>query len=228
MGMDLPSELLVLRNAILKMGAAVEQRVDQATEALLTGDMDLAMRVRRGDDEIDQMEIDNEEECLHILALTQPVAGDLRFVLAVLRMNYELERIGDLSKSVAKRATDLKQLGVTELPPALINMAYEARRMFADAMLALVENEASIAHSVRRADQRVDDLQKEVFAWAQDEIPRHVEITEGAIDMLSIARKLEQIGDLSTSIAEDVIFLIEGTVIRHEKLKPSPRSKEDR
>jgi phosphate transport system protein len=217
MPIELPGELTNLRRNILKMGAAVEQRVEQSVEALLTGDVELAGHVRGGDDEIDQMEIDNEEECLHILALAQPVAGDLRFVLAVLRINNELERIADLAKSVAKRSIDLVELGISELPPALVNMAYETRRMFSDALAALAESEASLAQRVRSADDRVDDLQKEVFRWAQTEIPRHVEITSAALDMLSIARKLERIADLSTGIAEDVIFLTQGTVVRHEK-----------
>lgn len=218
MPMQLLKELVDLRRNILTMGAAVEQRIHWAMRALLEGDMEAAQLVRKGDNEIDRMEIINEEECLRILALTHPVAGDLRFVLSAMRINTNLERIADMARSVAKRAIDLHQLRTVEMPPSLATMATETEHMFVSAMKALADEDADLAQRIRKDDQRVDDLQKEVFAWAQVEIPRHVEDTEAAIDVLSIARKLERIADVCTNIAEDVIFMSKGSLVRHEHL----------
>ena len=116
MALDLQTELTNLRRSILHMGASVEQRVRWAVDALNEFDVDLAKRVRSSDQEIDDMEIDIEEECLRILALLQPVASDLRFILAVMRMNVDLERIGDLARSIAKRVIDLTSLPHAETP----------------------------------------------------------------------------------------------------------------
>ncbi|MHC5023026.1 MAG: phosphate signaling complex protein PhoU [Planctomycetota bacterium] len=216
MPIDLATELIELRRSVLSMAASVEERVNQAVEALLNDDPELARLIRAGDDEIDRMEIDNEEECLRILALTQPVASDLRFVLAAMRINGQLERSADLARSIAKRVIDLDRVARRlTLPDALVTMARETQRMFSGAISALVEEEPAQARKIRVADQRVDDLQKEVFAWAQELIPRDVSMTAAAIDVLSVARKFERIADLSTNIAEEVIFLVEGTLVRH-------------
>lgn len=215
--MDLQRELTELRRAILTMAGAVEQRVEQAIDALLEGDAALARRVREGDREIDAMDVEIESACLRILALCQPVAADLRFVLSVMRINTDLERVGDEAKSIAKRVLDLGEAPTFEMPPMLREMADAARRMLNDALTALAEEDAQLGRRIRRADEQVDDLQKEVFAWAQDQIPRNVEGTRAAIDILSIARRLERIADLSTNVAEDVIFLTEGSLVRHAR-----------
>ncbi len=215
MPIDLPVKLTELKQAILVMGANVEHRVKQATMAILNRDEAAAATVRAGDDEIDRMELDIEEECLRILALSHPVAGDLRFVLAVMRINSELERIADLARSIAKRAQDLQRMETLSFPPGLKLMAEETRGMLSGVLTALSDQDAEFARRIRLADDRVDDLLKEIFAWIQEEIPRHVEHTEQAIDVLSVARKLERIADLATNMAEEVIFLIEGEIVRH-------------
>ncbi len=217
MAIDLQTELIECRRAILSMGAAVEQRVNHAIDAMLRNDYDTARTVRRSDAEIDEMDLDIEAECLRILALSQPVAGDLRFVLAVMRINADLERIGDCAKSIGKRVMSLANGRPITVPKSLVDMASATRTMLANALLALANDDAQLSRRIRRDDQRVDDLQKEVFAWVQEEIPRNVEAAKSTIDVLSIARKLERIADLCTNIAEDVIFLVEGSVVRHKK-----------
>jgi phosphate transport system protein len=206
-----------LRRAILTMGSAVEQRVGDAIEALFRNRVDLAERVRHGDREIDAMDVDIEAECLRILALAQPVAADLRFVLAVLRMNTDFERIGDEAKSIARRVLDLAEADAIEYPPILHEMAEASRNMLGDALTALTDGNADLGRQVRQADETVDELQKKVIVWVQEEIPRRVEATRAAIDILSIARRLERIADLATNVAEDVIFLIEGAQVRHAR-----------
>ena len=137
--------------------------------------------------------------------------------MAVLRINSNLERIGDKAKTIAKRIIDLTDCQPLSMPAALIEMAHEARKMLSDALTALANEDADLCRHVRMSDDRVDALQKELFNWAHSEIPRHVESTHAVIDVLSISRALERIADLSTNIAEDVIFIVEGSVVRHRK-----------
>jgi phosphate transport system protein len=212
---DLQDELTDLRRAILSMGASVEQRVNRAIDSLLSSDLELAREVGGGDEEIDAMDVDIEAECLRILALSQPVAGDLRFVLAVMRINSDLERIADMAEGISKRVIDLQSQTPIAVPSAVVEMAGSARRMLAEALSAFADEDVALCLRIRRSDRQVDDLQREVFAWIQDEIPRHVEATRAAIDILSIARKLERIADQATNIAEDVYFIVKGAVIRH-------------
>jgi len=217
MGINLVTELVEVRRAILSMAASVEHQVDQAIVALTAKDVALARKVQAGDDEINYQEIDIENECLRILALTHPVAGDLRFVMAVLRINGNLERIGDKAKAIAKRVIDLADCIPLQLPPALDEMALQTRRMLGDALTSLANEDAALARQVRQADDPVDNLLREVFTWGHREIPRQVEATQAVIDVLSISRALERVADLSTNIAEDVIFLVEGAIVRHRQ-----------
>jgi len=209
-------ELREVKRNILSMGATVEQRLRMAIDGLLKRDVDAARLVRAGDAEIDQMEVDLEEECLRILALSAPVASDLRFVLSIMRINGELERVADLARSIAKRAIDLYRLDRIDYPSAVNTMADAAQSMFSDALVALSDGDTAMARKVCKADDRVDDLQKEVFAWVQEHLRDDPDDIEALLDVLSVARKLERIGDISTNIAENVIFLAEGTVVKHQ------------
>lgn len=216
--MELRKELDLLRRQVLKMGASVEHRVAEAIDALLKGDIAEAREVRTGDDEIDAMDLDIEAECLRILALGHPVAGDLRFIFSVIRINNDLERIADLAKSIAKRVIAMQDYPTAIEPPsALTEMARCTLRMLSDALAAMSNEDAALCNHIRRADDQVDDLLKEMFIWAQTTIPQNVDMTGPAIDLLSIARKLERIADMTTNIAEDVIFIIEGQVVRHTR-----------
>lgn len=218
MSVDLQSELTELRRQILRMGASVESRVRQAAAALIDHDVVTAREVRTGDDEIDEMDLDIEEECLRILALSQPVAGDLRFVLSVLRINTELERIGDCAKGIAKRVLALESnFENITLPGTVRAMCTYTLNMLSNALNALSRGDSELARQVRRDDDRVDDLQKEVFAWVQGTLPDQIDAMQSILDVLSIARKLERIADMATNISEDVIFLVEGEVIRHRE-----------
>jgi phosphate transport system protein len=216
MAMDLISELVEVRRSILSMAAIVEQQVDRALNALQSMDIALARLVKAGDEEINNLELEIENECLRIFALTHPVASDLRFVMAVLRINSNLERIGDKAKSIAKRIIDLVDCAPVRMPPALLEMSLKTRQMLGEALTALANEDADLGRRVRMSDDPVDALQREVFNWAHREIPAHVESTHAVIDVLSIGRALERIADLSAAIAEDVIFLVEGSIVRHK------------
>ena len=215
MTMNRDAELVEIRRMILSLGATVEARLRCICQAVTDLDLEAANLVRHGDREIDEKEVEIEQACLRVLALSHPVAGDLRFLLAVLRINGDLERIGDLVKGIAKRILDLERAPSVELPDALPQMATYARDMVDDALSALADEDADRCHHIRRADKRLDDLQKEVIVWVHQSIPEQVETTQGAIDALSMARAFERIGDLATNIAEDVIFLVRGAIVRH-------------
>jgi len=217
MGMSLVNELVEVRRSILSMAASVERQVDRSLSALMDKDIALARLVKAGDEEINQLELDIENECLKIFALTHPVAGDLRFVMAVLRINSNLERIGDKAKSIAKRVIDLTDCIPLAFPRAMSEMAVKTRKMLSDALTAMANEDADLCRTVRMSDDDVDRLQKDIFNWAHQEIPAHVESTHAVIDVLSISRALERIADLSAAIAEDVIFLVEGSIVRHRK-----------
>jgi len=220
---NLAKELVELRKMILTMGAAVEQSLQRTLDALHTHNTELALEVRLHDKKIDRMELDIEEECLRILALSQPVAGDLRFVLAVMRINTNFERVADMAKSICKRILSIDKIMWIALPPALNVMANQTQYMLADTLRALADQDANLARQIRSSDDQVDDLLKEIFIWVQAEIPSHIEHTVAAIDYLSIARKLERIADVCTNIAADVIFLSEGHLVRHSDGKNAPK-----
>jgi len=215
MSAERTEDLTALRRHILTLGSTVEQRVASVHRAMTNRDAQTAKVVRRADTDIDRAEVAIEEECLRVLALIHPVASDLRLVLCVLRVNTELERIGDLAKSIAKRVIDLKKIGAPPTPELLIEMSKSAQSMFANALSALADDDAELARTVLRSDDEVDKQLKGMFQWAQHAIPNQVEQTNAIIDQLSIARKLERIADHTTNIAESVIFLNEGSVVRH-------------
>ena len=217
MAIDLRTEIVNLRRGLLAMGAATEQRLDFAVRALLEQDVAAAAAVKAGDNEIDAMEVDLETQCMKVLALGAPVAHDLRFVLSVVRISADFERIADLSRGIAKKVIRWSDSSrPVEVPGALADMAEAAKTMLADVLAALSDEDPELCREVRRADRRVDDLNKEVVAGARQLIQDDVARTAEGIDLMQIAQRLERIADITTNIAEDVIFLVEGRVVRHE------------
>jgi phosphate transport system protein len=216
MAIDLKTEILNLRRGLLAMGAATEQRLDFAVRALLEQDVAAAAAVKAGDNEIDAMEVDLETQCMKVLALGAPVAHDLRFVLSVVRISADFERIADLSRGIAKKVIRWSDSSrPVEVPGALADMAEASKTMLADVLAALSDEDPELCREVRRADRRVDDLNKEVVAGARQLIQDDVSRTAEGIDLMQIAQRLERIADITTNIAEDVIFLVEGRVVRH-------------
>ena len=218
---NLGDELLKLRRLLLSMAAQVEQRVNHAVEALLRHDLRLAERVREGDDEIDQFDISVEAECMEIIALHHPVARDLRYVLAALRINADLERIADLARSIAKRSIKLEYTRPVHPPPMLGTLARSVSDMLARSLEALAEHDAELAMSVRQSDRAVDGIYKELMGWAVQRVASSAAEAKPLMDLVSVLRSLERIGDLSTNIAEAVVFSVNGTVVRHEPVELS-------
>jgi len=214
---DLDLELVRLKRELLTMSASTEARVSESLQALLNRDYALADRIRGSDDEIDKMEVDIEAACLRVLALYQPMASDLRFVLAAMRINSALERMADLARSVAKRAMKLAEKPPVIIPNELREMTEATRRMVADTMLSLSSQDADLAAQVRRSDPMIDAKNRELYAWVIREIPGHLDQVQPIIDLLLATRTIERIGDTASQIAEDVIFMVGGAIVRHTK-----------
>ena len=208
-------EIERLKKHILTLSALVEESLHNAIKSLIRRDEKLARQVIKGDDDIDQMEVDVEEECLKILALHQPVAIDLRFIIAVLKINNDLERIGDLAVNIAERTIFLcakEPLDISFDFPRMVEMA---RLMLKQSIDALVNMDTALANKVCADDDEIDSLNREMYRQIQGAIRKYPERMECLIHLLAVSRHLERIADHATNIAEDVIYMVEGEIIRH-------------
>lgn len=221
MSLHLQRQISKLKQMILSMGTLTEEAVAKATRAIETRDPQLAKAVIDGDSEIDLMEIDIEEECLHTLALHQPVALDLRYVVAVLKINNDLERIADLAVNVAEKVNFLRQVSNPvaenfELP----EMAKSVRTMLKQSLDALVNIDSELAEKVRAADDQVDLVHKQMYKVVEQNIRAQPEKVEALVNLLGVSRNLERIADHAVNIAEDVIYLARGDILRHSRPHP--------
>lgn len=215
MAVLMQQELNVLKKELLTLGAEVEGRVKQAVQALLTGDRTLAEQVKGGDNQIDNMEIELEEECLKILALHQPVATDLRFIVSVLKINNDLERVADFAVNIADRALDLDAANKIDCPYDIATMAQLVEKMIKMALDSLVERDSTLARETIHLDDEVDIMHRGNFSRVKEAIRTNPDNLDGLIYYLSISRYLERMGDLATNIAEDVVYQVDGEIIRH-------------
>ncbi|HZM00074.1 MAG TPA: phosphate signaling complex protein PhoU [Planctomycetota bacterium] len=214
----LDDDLALLGQGILRMGGLVEGQVDAASIALTQRRADVARKVMAADDEIDRVELEVDEECLRLLALHHPVAGDLRFITAAMKINNDLERIGDLAANVAERALDLATLPPLPLPLQFEPMTRIVRGMLHDALDALVRRDGAQARDVIRRDEEVNAIHRRHFESLQEAMMSDPGTIERAIDLLSASRQLERIADQTKNIAEDVVFLVEARVLRHRRI----------
>jgi phosphate transport system protein len=183
-------------------------------------DAELARTVIDGDNRIDSLEVEVEEECLKILALHQPVAGDLRFIVAVLKINNDLERIGDLACNIASRALKMAALSM----PAKAQIDFQGaetkvRTMLRKSLEALVNVDGDLAKWVWAQDEQIDDINRSVHKQVIQALKEYPEDVERLIILLSVSRNLERIGDHSTNIAEDILYMIGGEIVRHSKVE---------
>lgn len=215
MAVLIQNELERLKKRLLALSAEVESRVQLAVQALLSADIKLAKQVKAGDNQIDNMEIGLEEECLKALALHQPVANDLRFIVSVLKINNDLERVADFAVNIAERAIDLGGAIRIECPYDVVKMAELVKEMIRVALDSLMRQDAILARKAITMDDQVDQMHRDNFAKVKDAIRGDVTILDGVILYLSISRYLERMGDLATNIAEDVVYHTEGQIIRH-------------
>ncbi len=216
MSIHLQRQFDKLKKLILSLGAMVEEALEASLRAVENRDAELADKVIAGDKKIDMMEIDVEEECLHTLALHQPVAFDLRYVVAVLKINNDLERIADLATNICEQAIFLAEHEVAaEIPYDMHGMSLKAREMVKRALDALVNVDPNTAQAVRDMDEQVDDMHREMYVQVERAIRDNPHQLTQHIHYLNVSRQLERIGDHACNIAEDVLYMAKGDIARH-------------
>jgi phosphate transport system protein len=208
-------QIETLKERILRLGTLVEEAISKSITALINRDTSLAQRVIANDAAIDAMEVEVEEECLKILALYQPVAADLRFVVAVLKINNDLERMGDLARNIAKRVTQLEGGDPYDLPPEIRTMATQAQEMVRQCLDAVVKRDPTLARQVREEDDIVDEARQRIQRRVLQGIKERPENVENLLRINSVAKHIERIADMATNIAEDVVYMVEGDIVRH-------------
>jgi phosphate transport system protein len=212
-------ELDKIKKMILSLGALVEKRVHQIKEVLEERDVAMANEIIHLDHEIDQMEVDVEEECLKIIALHQPVATDLRFLIAVVKINNDLERIGDQVVNISQRIVSIAKVPVAPYRFDYAEMADKAEAMLRMSLDSLVNQDFDVAIKVLHLDDEVDAIKNEAYDLIKRAIADGVTKDIGyMINLLLISRHIERLADHATNIAEEVIYMIEGEIVRHGRL----------
>ena len=208
-------ELENIKKRILALGAMVEERVQMAIKAIDTNDSDLAQQIIKTDYEIDETEVELEEECLKVLALHQPMAIDLRFIIAAIKINAELERIGDQAVNIAER------VGVTAKREQLdfyfdySSMGEKAQAMLKMSLDALIQLDYDLAFKVVMMDDEVDKIKSDAYDKIKEAMGENPDKIGYLINLFLISRHLERLADHATNIAEEVVYLVEGEIIRH-------------
>jgi phosphate transport system protein len=217
MTIQFQKELEKIKKRILSLGAMVEERVHLASKAIEKKEGDLAERIITSDYEIDEMEVEIEEECLKVMALYQPVAVDLRFLVAVIKINNDLERIGDQAVNIAERIQSLAKSKTKGFVFDYSIMAEKVQSMLKKSLDALVNLDVGLAFSVLTMDDEVDNIQGEAYSQIKRAMREDPENMTYLINLFLISRHLERIADHTTNISEEVIYLIEGEIVRHGK-----------
>jgi phosphate transport system protein len=211
----LERELEKIRKKILALSAMVEGNIEKSILSLTRHEIKLAQEVIESDHEIDHFEVEIEEDCLKILALYQPAAIDLRYVVGILKMNNDLERMGDLAVNIAERSAYLADKKGTKLFLDFTKMGEKTIAMVKKALDSLIKMDANMAREVCAADDEVDEMNKKILLLIQDYIEKNPQEVKVLIHLLLVSRHLERIADQATNIAEDVIYMTEGIIIRH-------------
>ncbi|MBI4964603.1 MAG: phosphate signaling complex protein PhoU [Desulfomonile tiedjei] len=206
-----------LNSRLVSVGAQVEEGVQLAVRAIEARDADLAAGVIDGDVEIDREEVDLEEECLEILALHQPVAVDLRHIIAVLKINKDLERAGDLAVNIAETAVHLSSAARIEVPKDYFVMARKTQSMLRTSLDAFVNMSVESAYEVLAEDDEVDRMKHTLHKEFEDRVKEESGSIQPLTHLFLVSRHLERIADLATNIAEEVIYMVTGEIVRHGK-----------
>lgn len=210
----LQNEIAKIKKKILSLGAIVENRFQKAIYAVKTEDLELAESIINTDYQVDELEIEMEEDCLKILALYQPVAMDLRFIIAVIKINNDLERIADYAVNISRRFKTSSN-NPNKFKYDYTDMANQATEMLKISLDALVQMDVNMAYKAIKMDDNVNIMRNEAYDSMKKDIQKHPEMVSEIINMYLISRHLERIGDHTTNIAEEVVYLIKGDIIRH-------------
>ena len=212
-----------LKEKLLVMAGLAEQAIQRAIEAYRVRDLSICDLVSRSEIAINRLERDIDQTALDLLAMEQPMAIDLRFILAVIKINADLERVGDAAKSISDRVRSMEQMAVADLPVDIPRMASLAAAMVRKSLQAFIEGDAAMARTVLTMDDAVDSMNRAAYKALTRVMEEESYMAPQALNALMISRNLERVADHATNIAEDVIFWVEGADVRHHKsLKTAP------
>ena len=215
MRIHLQRDIEKLKRRLLVLSTEVEEAVRQSIRALAERDAALARQVVEREIQTNSMEVDVEEDCLKILALHQPVAGDLRYIIAVLKMDRDLERIADLAAHIAERGLALFELPALDIPFRLDEMGVKVQAMLKKALDAFVSLNTEAAHEVCAMDGEINAIKKDTFRQVRQAVMDVPQKFDPLMQVMHISRHLERMADHATNIAEDLIYLVEGRIVRH-------------
>jgi phosphate transport system protein len=204
-----------LKERLLVMAGMAEQAIQRSIEAYRTRDLSICELVFRSEPAINRLEREIDQMALDLLAMEQPMAIDLRFILSVIRINADLERVGDQAVNIAVRVREMEAFGNIDLPVDIPRLASLALAMVRKALQAFIEGDAEMADSVFKMDDQVDEMNDAAYYALSALIKEKPELTPQALNALIIARNLERVGDHATNVAEDVIFWVRGADVRH-------------
>lgn len=213
--MRLQREIENIKKDILTLGAMAEERVEKVTNALFERNSSLAKEVVEADNEIDLKEVEIEEECLKVIALHQPVATDLRFLVSCIKINNELERIGDQTVNIGQRVIKLCSWGKPEYVFDYRSMGQRTREMLKLSLDSFVNFDASLAQKVRGMDDEVDEIKNHAYDYIKQVLKEADSHIGYIINMFLVSRHIERIADHATNIAEEVIYMVKGEIVRH-------------
>jgi len=208
-----------LKERLLVMAGMAEQAIQRAVEAYRTRDLSICDLVDHGEQAIDRFEREIDQMALDLLAMEQPMAVDLRFILAVIKINADLERVGDAASSISDRVRDLEAFPSVDLPVDIPRMASLAAAMVRKSLHAFIEGDADLAETVLALDDNVDRLNDSAYYALSSFMKSRPECTPQALNAMMIARSLERVADHATNVAEDVIFWVRGSDVRHHVTK---------
>jgi len=206
-----------LKENLLVMAGLAEQAIQRAIEAYRVRDLSICDLVTRSENAINRMERDIDQAALDLLAMEQPMASDLRFILSVIKINADLERVGDAAKSISDRVRNMEQMAVADLPVDIPRMATLAAAMVRKSLQSFIEGDAEAARSVLTMDDAVDAMNRAAYKALTKVMEEQSHLAPLAFNALMICRSLERVADHATNIAEDVIFWIQGADVRHHK-----------
>ena len=209
-------QLVALKDRLLAMAALSQQALEFSVEAYLNRDLGLSAHVREIEEAINTAERDVDEMAYDLLAKEQPMAIDLRFILSVIKINGDLERIGDQSTNIASRTVKLEAQPAISLPVNIEDMGTRVGVMIRTAIQALLEGDTALAESVIAMDDEVDDMNRKIQAELVAVMEQHPEVAEQSLNAIIVSRNLERAADHATNIAEDVIFWVRGSDVRHK------------
>jgi phosphate transport system protein len=212
-----------LKNQLLVMAGLTEQAIQRAVEAYRARDLSICDLVSHSEIAINRLERDIDQAALDLLAMEQPMASDLRFILSVIKINADLERVGDVAKNISERVRGMEQMAVVDLPVDIPRMADLASEMVRKSLQSFIEEDAEVARTVLTMDKAVDAMNRAAYKALTKLMAEQSYLAPQALNALMIARALERVADHATNIAEDVIFWVQGTDVRHEKkMKTTP------